>query len=107
MGSRHNTTRSLTITAILVVMIASIATATVATESVMAKKKHKTAYELGMHDADPANCTGPDNCHLYITKPGKGFNDHSSEFNNNYIKGWCDKAPNTGSDADPATFNCP
>ncbi len=48
------------------------------------KKKYKSAYELGKQDA---NCDTSAGCHLYITKPGKGFKDHSPEFNHNYIKG--------------------
>ena len=50
------------------------------------KKKHKIAYELSKQDA---NCDTSAGCHLYITKPGKGFKDHSPEFNHNYIKGVC------------------
>ena len=78
--------------AVFVVMIVSIATATVATETVLAKK-HKTgtsAVERGAHDAtqcrtqDESNCGSP-----YITQPGKGFANHSKEFNKNYIKGFC------------------
>ena len=67
------------------------------------KKKYKRAYELGKQDA---NCD-PSNCHLYITQPGKGFGDHSTEFNKKYIKGWWAAAHNQGgSDADEATFDC-
>jgi hypothetical protein len=49
-------------------------------------KKHKTAYKQGKHYADLVNCTGPDNCHLYIHS-GNRFAQHSNEFNKNYIKG--------------------
>jgi len=44
---------------------------------------------------------------LYIAQPGKGFDDHSPEFNKKYIKGWCAATHNQGgSDADEATFDC-
>ena len=83
-------------------MIVGIATATVATETVLAKKHHDeltgtSAVERGAHDAtqcttqDESNCGSP-----YITQPGKGFADHSKEFNKNYIKGFCAASgPNT------------
>ena len=94
--------------AVLVVMVVSIATATVATEKVMAKK-HKTgtsAVERGAHDATQCTTQDESNCgYLYITQPGKGFADHSKEFNKNYIKGYC-AAGGGGSDADEATFDC-
>lgn len=50
---------------IVIAIIAVIATVTAAIAGIpgLAKKKHRMAYELGTHDADPANCTGPDNCH--------------------------------------------
>jgi hypothetical protein len=96
--------------AVLIAMVVSIATATVATETVMAKK-HKTgtsAVERGAHDATQCTTQDESNCgSLYITQPGKGFADHSKEFNKNYIKGFCAASgPNTGSDADEATFDC-
>ena len=70
-------------------------------------KKHKTAFEQGTDDADLANCTGPDNCHLYIHS-GNRFAQHSKEFNGNYINGICDHSPpSSGSDADETTFECP
>jgi hypothetical protein len=59
--------------------------------------------ERGAHDA---TCDGSD-CHLYITQSGKGFDDHSPEFNKNYIQGFCAATHNQGgSDADDATFDC-
>lgn len=67
------------------------------------KKKHKSAYELGKQDA---NCNLSD-CHLYITQHDKGFGDHSTEFNKNYIKGACEGHPDgVGSDSDQATYTC-
>ncbi len=92
---------------ILIVMVAGIATATVATETVMAKK-HKpgtSAVERGVHDAQDS-CQHSDGCHWYILGKHKGFGDHSSEFNKNYLKGFC-AADGGGSDADQATFSCP
>ncbi len=96
---------------ILVVMIAGIATATVATETVMAKKHHdkptgSSAMERGAHDE---TCSQDSDCpHLYITQKDKGFGDHSEKFNHNYVKGWCAASHNkSGSDADEATFDCP
>jgi hypothetical protein len=71
-------------------------------------KKHKTgtsAIELGAHDATQCTTQDENNCGpLYITQPGKGFADHSKEFNKNYIKGYC-AAGEGGSDADEATFD--
>lgn len=58
--------------------------------------------ERGAHDA---TCDGSD-CHLYITVR-KGFDDHSPEFNKNYMNGFCAATHNQGgSDADDATFDC-
>jgi hypothetical protein len=70
-------------------------------------KKHNTAFEQDTDDADLANSTGPDNCHLYIHSDNS-FAQHSKEFNKNYIKGNCDHSPLcNGSEADEATFDCP
>lgn len=96
--------------AVLVVMVVGIATTTVAMETVMAKK-HETgtsAVERGAHDATQCTTQDESNCgSLYITQPGKGFADHSKEFNKNYIKGWCAASgSHSGSDADQATFDC-
>ena len=90
-------------------MVISIGIATSAT-TVMAKK-HPTgssAIERGAHDATQCTTQDENNCGpLYITQPDKGFADHSKEFNKNYIKGFCAvSGPNTGSDADQATFDC-
>jgi|1186.fasta_scaffold322516_1 hypothetical protein len=94
--------------AVLILMVVSIATATIATETVMAKK-YKTgtsAVERGAHDATQCTTQDESNCSpLYIEQPGKGFADHSKEFNKNYIKGYC-AAGGGGSDADETTFDC-
>lgn len=75
-------------------------------DTAMAKKRKSddsSAFNRGA--ADAAKCAA-DNCdNMYITHPGKGFGDHSSEFNHNYIKGFC-AAGGGGSDADQATFDC-
>jgi hypothetical protein len=91
--------------AIAIIAIIAVITAAIAGIPVLAKKKHMTAYELGSHDADPSTCINSHDCDLYITKLGKGFADHSKEFNKNYIKGFC-AAGDGGSDADEATFDC-
>jgi nitrate reductase cytochrome c-type subunit len=96
---------------IALIAVVTVMTAVVSTEQVMAKK-HKdketggSAMERGAADA---TCGQDNDCdHLYITQPGKGFGDHSKEFNHNYIKGRCAAAHNKfSSDADEATFDCP
>jgi hypothetical protein len=89
---------------IAILAIIAVMTAVVLTEHVMAKKKHKSAFELGQQDA---NCDTSAGCHPYITQPGKGFMFHSKEFNKNYIKGACQGQPDgVGSDADEATYTC-
>ena len=75
------------------------------------KLKHAvgtSAEERGAHDATQCTTQDENNCGpLYITQPGKGFADHSKEFNRNYMKGFCkDKQDGGGSDADQATFRC-
>ncbi|HEY7571955.1 MAG TPA: hypothetical protein VH796_11365 [Nitrososphaeraceae archaeon] len=93
--------------AIAIIAVVAVMTSLSATQAV-AKKHHdddkptgSSAMERGAHDA---TCNS-DDCSLYITQPGKGFGDHSSEFNHNYIKGYC-AAGGGGSDADQATFDC-
>ena len=105
---RYNKLKQITFVAIAYLLAATaVVTALmpIRYDDAMAKKKHKSAAELGAHDANPGNCTGPNDCHLYITQPGKGFNDHSEQFNKNYINGYC-AGGGGGSDADQATFTC-
>jgi hypothetical protein len=95
----------------LISVVAVMASVSLMAVQVQAKKHHdddkptgSSAMERGAADA---TCSEDNNCdHLYITQPGKGFGDHSPEFNHNYIKGWCAAAHGGGSDADEATFDC-
>jgi hypothetical protein len=94
--------------AIAIIAVVGVMTSLSATQvQVQAKKHHSDdsrAFNRGA--ADAAKCAA-DNCdNMYITSPGKGFGDHSPEFNHNYIKGFC-AAGGGGSDADQATFDCP
>jgi len=74
--------------------------------AIYAKKKHKSAEKIGEEDSQ--SCNNNDCKGLYISQPGKGFGDHSPEFNHNYIKGFCKhQPPGTGSDEDQATFDRP
>lgn len=95
-------------------MAVLIVTAILSTQYVIgdaSAKKHKhavgtSAEERGAHDATQCTTQDENNCGpVYITQPGKGFADHSKDFNRNYIKGFC-AAGGGGSDADEATFDC-
>ena len=99
------------ITISLIAIVAVMTTVAMSQLAVMAKKHHETgssAMERGAHDATQCTTQDENNCGpLYITQPGKGFANHSPEFNKNYIKGFCAAAgSHTSSDADQATFDC-
>lgn len=65
----------------------------------------KDGYNHGIADGKD-NCGDKDGCHWYILEPGKGFKFHTQEFNEGYIKGFCEVNPTGGSDADEATWSC-
>jgi hypothetical protein len=46
------------------------------------------------------------NVNWYILMPGKGFAFHTQDFKNGYVVGFCKSEPESGSDADQATFSC-
>ena len=59
--------------------------------SVQAKKHHKSDDSSGFSRgaADAAKCN-TDNCDTaYMNQHGKGWDNHSNEFNKNYAKGFC------------------
>lgn len=66
---------------------------------------YQDGYSHGLADGND-NCQDKDGCHWYILEPGKGFGFHTREFNQGYIDGFCSLNPNTGSDADEATWDC-
>jgi hypothetical protein len=66
---------------------------------------YESGYSHGISDGKD-NCQHKDGCHWYILEPGKGFGFHTKDFNQGYIDGFCSLNPNTGSDADEATWDC-
>jgi hypothetical protein len=73
---------------------------------VLAATPYNTGFSHGVSDAAKAN-QGLGGSDWYITQPGKGFADHTQEFINGYIAGFCSLANSgQGSDADQATFSC-
>ena len=66
---------------------------------------YKAGYSHGIADGKDG-CRHKDGCHWYILEPGKGFGFHTKEFNQGYIDGFCHVSPNSGSDADEATWSC-
>ncbi len=66
---------------------------------------YQAGYSHGIADGKDS-CRHKDGCHWYILEPGKGFGFHTKEFNQGYIDGFCHVSPNSGSDADEATWSC-
>jgi hypothetical protein len=74
---------------------------------VLAATPYNTGFSHGVSDANKAN-QGLGGSDWYITEPGKGFGDHTPEFNKGYVDGFCSVASSgQGSDADQASFTCP
>lgn len=65
-------------------------------------KEYKSGFKHGVSDGKKDCSSGK--CNWYILK-GKGFKDHSSDFNKGYVDGFC-SVSSAGSDADKATFDC-
>jgi hypothetical protein len=75
----------------LIAIIAVLVTASTQSGLTAVAKKHKSDDSSGFNRgaADAAKCK-TDNCDkAYMSQPGKGWDDHSKEFNKNYAKGFC------------------
>jgi hypothetical protein len=43
----------------------------------------------------------------YVDQPGKGLDNHTPQFANGYVKGWCSiMGPNHGKELDDTVFDC-
>jgi hypothetical protein len=43
----------------------------------------------------------------YVSQPGKGLDNHTPEFANGYVKGWCSiMGPNHGKEITDTVFDC-
>jgi hypothetical protein len=73
--------------------------------SVYAETAYQSGFKHGVADAklDESNSTQQD----YIEQPGNGMDNHTQQFNQGYVHGWCSiTGPNHGKETDAAVFDC-
>lgn len=74
-------------------------------QSAFASTPFESGFQHGVADAklDNTNSSKLD----YVQQPGKGLDNHTPEFANGYVKGWCSiMGPNTGKELDDTVFDC-
>ena len=72
---------------------------------VYAETPYQSGFKHGVADAklDNANMSKLD----YVHQPGKALDNHTPQFADGYVKGWCSvMGPNTGKETDGTVFDC-
>jgi hypothetical protein len=70
-----------------------------------AETAYQSGFKHGVADAklDNANMSRLD----YVSQPGNGLDNHTPEFADGYVKGWCSiMGPNTGKEITDTVFDC-
>ena len=91
--------------AVLVLMMGCFTSGKTSAQSVYAETAYQSGYKHGVADAnlDNANMSKLD----YVSQPGNGLDNHTPEFADGYVKGWCSiMGPNTGKEIDDTVFDC-
>jgi hypothetical protein len=66
---------------------------------------YESGFKHGVVDArlDSSN----QSAHDYVHQPGNGLDNHTPQFANGYVKGWCSiMGPNTGKEITDTVFDC-
>jgi hypothetical protein len=75
-------------------------------QSVYAETAYQSGFKHGATDGVVCRSNGCDPASLYILQPGNGFSNHSQQFIDGYVQGFCSIKGLGGLDTHETSFEC-